>query len=94
MGNAPLKPGTIVAGRYRVENQIGEGGMGAVYPVRHVNTGETLALKVLHPASQDATAVERFRTEARAPAKIATDHVVRIFDADIEPGARRTCPSW
>ena len=58
--------------------------MGAVYAVQHVNTGETLALKVLHPAlASNAQAVERFRTEARAPVRIGTDHVVRIFDADV-----------
>ena len=86
MGNAPLKPGTIVAGRYRVENQIGEGGMGAVYLVRHVRTDEMLALKLLHAdVLKDATAVERFRREARAPAKIASEHVARVTDADTAP---------
>lgn len=86
MGNAPLKPGTIVAGRYRIENQIGEGGMGAVYLVRHVRTDEMLALKLLHAdVLKDATAVERFRREARAPAKIASEHVARVTDADTAP---------
>ena len=86
MGNAPLKPGTIVAGRYRVDNQIGEGGMGAVYLVRHVRTDEMLALKLLHAdVLKDATAVERFRREARAPAKIASEHVARVTDADVAP---------
>ena len=81
-----LKSGTIIAARYRVERVLGRGGMGAVYAVQHVNTGETLALKVLHPAlASNAQAVERFRTEARAPVKIGTDHVVRIFDADVSP---------
>ncbi|HEX7665686.1 MAG TPA: serine/threonine-protein kinase [Polyangiaceae bacterium] len=86
MGNAPLKPGTIVAGRYRVEQQIGEGGMGAVYLVRHVRTDEMLALKLLHAdVLKDATAVERFRREARAPAKMASEHVARVTDADTAP---------
>ena len=58
--------------------------MGAVYAVQHVNTGESLALKVLHPAlASNSQAVDRFRTEARAPVRIGTDHVVRIFDADV-----------
>jgi serine/threonine-protein kinase len=58
--------------------------MGAVYAVQHVNTGESLALKVLHPAlASNKQAVDRFRTEARAPVRIGTDHVVRIFDADL-----------
>jgi serine/threonine-protein kinase len=58
--------------------------MGAVYAVQHVNTGESLALKVLHPAlATNKQTVDRFRTEARAPVRIGTDHVVRIFDADL-----------
>jgi len=58
--------------------------MGAVYAVQHVNTGESLALKVLHPAlAGNEQAVARFKTEARAPVRIGTDHVVRIFDADV-----------
>ncbi|MEO7109749.1 MAG: serine/threonine-protein kinase [Polyangiaceae bacterium] len=81
--SAPLRPGLIVAGRYRIEQQIGEGGMGAVYLVRHVRTDEMLALKVLHAdVLKDATAVERFRREARAPAKIASEHIARVTDAD------------
>src|SRR5262249_47735018 len=81
-----LRPGFIIPGRYRVEPLIGRGGMGAVYAVQHVNTGETLALKVLHPVlAGNRQAVDRFRTEARAPVRIGTDHVVRIFDADVSP---------
>lgn len=87
MGAAsPLEPGQIVAGRYRVERLIGEGGMGSVYVVQHVHTDERLALKVLHAhVLRDATAVERFRREARAPARIASEHVARVTDADTAP---------
>ena len=60
--------------------------MGAVYLVRHVNTDERLALKVLHATVlANAMAVERFRREARAPAQIDSDHVVRVTDADTAP---------
>ncbi len=79
-----LATGSIIAGRYKVERVLGRGGMGAVYEVHHVNTGESLALKVLHPAlAGNEQAVARFKTEARAPVKIGTDHVVRIVDADV-----------
>ena len=81
-----LTPGTVVAGRYRVDKCVGRGGMGAVYLVRHVNTDERLALKVLHATVlANALAVERFRREARAPAQIDSDHVVRVTDADTAP---------
>ena len=81
-----LQTGVVISGRYKVERVLGRGGMGAVYAVQHVNTGESLALKVLHPAlASNKQAVDRFRTEARAPVRIGTDHVVRIFDADVSP---------
>jgi serine/threonine-protein kinase len=84
--NGDLITGTTICSRYKVERILGRGGMGAVYAVRHVNTGEMLALKVLNPAlASNAQAVERFRTEARAPVRIGTDHVVRVVDADVSP---------
>jgi serine/threonine-protein kinase len=83
----PLKAGTLVCGRYEIERFLGRGGMGSVYAVHHVNdVGETLALKALHPTlATNAQAVERFRTEARAPVWIGTDNVVRIVDTDVSP---------
>jgi serine/threonine-protein kinase len=81
-----LTPGLVIQSRYRVEKCIGRGGMGAVYAVKHVNTGEILALKLLHPAlAENPAAVERFRTEARAPVSIGSEHVVRVIDADVAP---------
>lgn len=83
---APLEPGVVVAGRYRIEGRIGEGGMGSVYRVRHVHTDESLALKLLHAhVLRDQNAVERFRREARAPARVASEHVARVTDADTAP---------
>jgi serine/threonine-protein kinase len=83
---AHLEAGRVIAGRYRVERLIGEGGMGCVYLVRHVHTDEGLALKLVHAhVLKDASAVERFRREARTPAKIASEHVARVTDADTAP---------
>ncbi len=78
-----LSVGHVIAERYRVEALIGKGGMGNVYRVRHVHTDEELALKLLHPdVLKNEEAVERFRREARAPAKIVSDHIARVTDAD------------
>src|SRR5262245_54644824 len=79
-----VSPGVVIAGRYRVLQRLGEGAVGAVHLAQHVQTDERLALKVLH--NTDALtddALNRFRTEARAPARIDSDHVVRVVDADI-----------
>src|SRR5262249_58603520 len=79
-----IPAGTILAGRYRVERQLGKGGMGSVYLVQHVHTDQQLALKLLHATVvQDEIALTRFRREARAPAKIHSDHVVQVTDADV-----------
>jgi len=79
-----IKSGTVIADRYRVVRQLGRGGMGSVFLVEHVHTDEQLALKILHSAViSDSVALERFRREARTPARINSDHVVRVTDADI-----------
>ncbi|MGH7295440.1 MAG: serine/threonine-protein kinase, partial [Polyangiaceae bacterium] len=79
-----LEAGREIAGRYRVVRFIGRGGMGAVYEVEHLHTGQHLAMKVL-TAQHQATTVERFKREARAASRIQSDHVVRVTDADVAP---------
>jgi serine/threonine-protein kinase len=75
-----------IAGRYRPIRVIGRGGMGAVYEVEHLHTGQRLALKVLLARFGDsAEAIERFKREARASSRIQSDHVVRVTDADRAP---------
>ncbi|UQA57665.1 protein kinase domain-containing protein [Polyangium aurulentum] len=85
----PLEAGpmpSIIGQRYRILGEIGRGGMGTVYRVEHIHTGEALALKVLHEQGPDkGEAMERFRREARAPALIRSEHVVRVTDADLAP---------
>jgi len=74
----------VVADRYRVLRLIGRGGMGAVYLVQHQETDEHLALKILHQGfASDQVALERFRREARAPARIDSDYVARVYDTGI-----------
>jgi len=78
-----LQPGLVIAARYRIERRLGSGGMGSVYLVQHVHTEERFALKVLHKAViSDSNALERFRREARTPARIDSEYVVRVTDAD------------
>ena len=83
-----VRPGMIelVASRYRVLRELGRGGMGVVYVVEHVHTGERLALKVLNArGASDPDATGRFRREARVGAQIKSEHVVRVTDADVAP---------
>jgi serine/threonine-protein kinase len=84
--NDEIPSGTMVAGRYRIERRLGQGGMGSVYEVEHSVTGQRLALKLLDPKlTTDTVALERFRRESRAPARIDSDHVVKVTDADVAP---------
>ena len=84
----------VIAGRYRIVRELGRGGMGAVYLVEHVHTGEQLALKVLlNHAGASEELVVRFKREARAPAQIKSDHVVKVVDADVAPSSTAR-PSW
>lgn len=73
--------GDVVAGKYRVEYVLGRGAMGVVVSARHIDLGQKVAVKLLHPdvsASEDG--LERFLREARAAAKLESDHVARVFD--------------
>ena len=73
--------GEIVGGRYRVMRVIGQGGMGAVVSAEHVQLGEPVAIKFLHPKlARDTPSVERFFREAKATMRIKSEHVVRIID--------------
>lgn len=77
---------TLIASRYRVLRELGRGGMGVVYLVEHTGTGDHLALKlILSHADASPEVIERFKREARAPAKIKSEHVVRVTDADVAP---------
>ncbi|AKT43334.1 protein kinase domain-containing protein [Chondromyces crocatus] len=81
-----IRPGDVLAGKYRVERTIGAGGMGVVVAVRHLRLNARVALKLLRPeVAQREASVERFLREARAAAQIQSEHVVRVFDADVLP---------
>jgi len=78
---ATLDPGTTVGG-YEVIEQIGQGGMGAVYKARQLSVDRIVALKILPPRlAGDEDYVARFLREARTAAKLAHPHIVQIFDA-------------
>src|SRR5262245_58420894 len=60
------QPGQLIGGKYRIEKELGKGGMGAVFRATHIVSEKPCALKwMLRPAS-DQRAVQRFTREARA----------------------------
>ena len=76
----------ILAGRYRLEDVIGRGGMSTVYRATDDVLGRTVAVKVLLPvlAEQDPTYVTRFEREARAAAALASAAVVTVYDTGVD----------
>ena len=76
-----VREGDVLADKYRVERVLGTGGMGIVVAARHLRLEERVAIKFLHPdALINAEAVARFEREARAAAKIKSEHVARVSD--------------
>jgi serine/threonine protein kinase len=76
-----LPSGTILAGRYRIDALIGEGGMGDVYRAQHLTIDKPVAIKVLAPEQvRRSRIVSRFLQEARAASRIRHDNVVDITD--------------
>ena len=84
--SAPVAEGDIVLDKYRVERVLGQGGMGVVIAATHVELDQKVALKFLLPgALEHADLVERFAREAKAAAKIQSQHVVRVLDTGRMP---------
>jgi len=77
----PVSPGDVLLGKYRVERVLGKGGMGVVVAARHLELGELFAIKLLLPALLGQREVlERFLREARAAARLKSEHVARVHD--------------
>ncbi len=76
-----LGPGAVLAERYRLIRQLGEGGMGSVWEAEHTALGSTVAIKLIRSTlAADERSRDRFVTEARAVASLRSPYVVQIFD--------------
>ena len=76
-----IGPGSVIAGRYQVEHQLGHGGMAVVYRAEDIQLGRKVAVKVLHAQyAEDAEFVERFRREAKAAAQLQHPGIVAVYD--------------
>ncbi len=80
--------GTLIGGRYRLEAQIGRGGMSSVYRAFDIVLERPVAIKLMHrEIAADSDQLERFRREARSVAQLNHPHVVTVIDAGEEPAA-------
>src|SRR5205814_6449143 len=73
--------GSSLGERYRLLEEIGEGGMGRVYRAVQRATGQTVALKLLHPdVASDAQVVQRFQREAKLTTELSHPHIVKVVE--------------
>lgn len=76
-----MKPGEVLLSKYRVERELGSGGMGVVVLTTHLQLGTKVVVKSLRPEHlHDTVVVKRFLREAQAAARLRSEHVCRVFD--------------
>src|SRR3954451_4110164 len=79
--------GTLLNGRYRLDAQIGAGGMSTVYRAFDQTLERQVAIKLMHrEIASDSDQLERFRREARAVAQLSHPHIVGVIDAGEDEG--------
>ncbi|MCX7046254.1 MAG: protein kinase [Candidatus Sumerlaeota bacterium] len=78
-----LSKGALVAGRYRIERKLGQGGMGAVYLARDEKMDESIAIKFISPSivANDAI-IKRFLAEAKICFRLTHPNIVRVHHFD------------
>jgi serine/threonine protein kinase len=81
MMNLASLTGVVLDGKYRIERQLGKGGMGAVFHAIHLGTTRAVAVKVIVPqlAGQDEFLL-RFQREAEAAGRLRHPNVVNVTD--------------
>ncbi len=87
--SVPVGPGDVIAGKYVVERVLGTGGMGFVVAARHEQLEQLVAIKLMrNDTVAHGDSVTRFLREARAAAKLKSEHVARVLDVGtLEGGA-------
>ena len=74
-------PGSVLDQKYRIERQLGEGAMGAVFQATHLGTTRPVAIKIIMPrlaGSQEFA--QRFKREAEAAGRLSHPNVVNVTD--------------
>ena len=77
---SPYVPGYVIAGKYELEVELGQGGMGVVWRARNLALDAPVAIKVVRATTDKALLRGRLVQEARAAAKLAHPAIVTVFD--------------
>src|SRR6478752_9353814 len=77
---APYRVGDVIAGKYRLDSLLGEGGMGTVWRALNLQLDAPVAVKLIRGGADQASLAKRLKQEARAAAKLGHPAIVRVFD--------------
>ena len=81
-----LAAGTILLGKYRIDEVIGTGGMGRVVRASHLYLQQSVAIKILLPQmAESPSTVARFLREAQATVRLKSEHIARVIDVGTMP---------
>ena len=70
-----------LADRYRIERELGQGGMATVYLAHDIKHDRDVAIKVLHPDLGAALGADRFLSEIRTTARLQHPHILPLLDS-------------
>jgi serine/threonine-protein kinase len=83
---SPVQVGAVIDGKYRIEEFVGSGAMSVVALALHLELEQLVAIKFLHALGFDhEQSAQRFKREARAAARIQSEHVARVLDVGTIP---------
>ena len=84
---AQAVPGTVLGGRYRLDQPIGGGSFGTVFRARHLDLKRDVAVKILATsAGTDPEALARFNREGQSACRVQHPNAVAVFDFAVNPG--------
>jgi serine/threonine protein kinase len=87
MPDIPLALAAALSARYRIERELGAGGMARVYLARDLKHDRDVALKVLSDDVAAGVSVDRFLAEIRTTARLKHPHILPLFDSGSADGA-------